>query len=427
VSDGITVAINAQLSTGAGRGGIETFLAALIRALGELDGPEKYLLITSPKDPAWPEDILGRNQEIVVARERVKSEMKLTKLDRLMRLFLNRIIRNELTKRISWPQVPISNGFYEELGCNVIHFPYQNYVLCSIPTVYNPHDLQHLHFPSNFDTRTLAWRDVVYRAGCRLSHTVVTASDWIKQDVIKHFALNSDKVCVIPWAPPTATYQVRGTVQSIREKYDLPLVFAFYPAMIWPHKNHVRLLKALAVLRDNRGVKLSLVLTGDLKQRGDVIQDTVDELNLREQVKFVGLLPNEELIHFYRTAQFVIVPTLFEAASGPVFEAWQENVPVACANVTSLPEQVGKAALLFDPYSEESIAEALRIMATEPERREALSALGRKRLKDFSWERTAKAYRAVYRRAARVELSMEDKQLVGWDWMKSSGKPEKTT
>ncbi len=426
MSDGITVGVNAQLSPGAGRGGIETFLAALIHALGELDGPEEYRIITSGKDPSWPEGIIGPNQRIVVAPEKRETGVTLTKLEKLLRLFLKRVIQRELASRVSWPQIPVSDGFYEELGCDVIHFPYQNYVLCSVPTVYNPHDLQHLHFPSNFDARTLAWRDAIYRAGCRLSHTVITASDWIKQDIVKHFALTSEKVCVIPWAPPTATYDVQGTTRSIREKYRLPDEFCFYPAMMWPHKNHVRLLKALAAVRDRRDIKVNLVLTGDLKQRGGVIQDTVDQLDLHEQVNFVGLLSNEEMVHFYRNAQFVIVPTLFEAASGPVFEAWQEKVAVACANVTSLPEQVGSAALLFDPYSVESISQALEIMATQPEKRKELVALGEKRLEDFSWERTAKAYRAVYRRAAGAELTGEDEQLLGWDWMKSSARPEKT-
>jgi glycosyltransferase involved in cell wall biosynthesis len=133
-------------------------------------------------------------------------------------------------------------------------------------------------------------------------------------------------------------------------------------------------------------------------------------------VNFVGLIPREELSAFYRAAQFVFVPTLFEAASAPLFEAWQHGAPVACSSVTSLPEQAAGAALLFDPFDVKSIANALARMATGEGLRDELRRRGASRLEDFSLERTAKAYRAVYRRAAGVGLVEEDRHLLGWDW-----------
>jgi glycosyltransferase involved in cell wall biosynthesis len=136
------------------------------------------------------------------------------------------------------------------------------------------------------------------------------------------------------------------------------------------------------------------------------------------------MVSSEELRAIYKLAQFVIVPTLFEAASGPVFEAWYEGVPAACSTVTSLPEQAGDAALLFDPLSVEAIAEALQRMATDKNLRDELREKGRTRLLDFSWERTAKAYRAVYRRVANRPLSEEDRSLLNWDWMRTP-KPAK--
>ena len=120
----------------------------------------------------------------------------------------------------------------------------------------------------------------------------------------------------------------------------------------------------------------------------------------------------------YRAAHIVFIPTLFEAASGPLFEAWQHGAPVACSSVTSLPEQAAGAALLFDPFEVDGIALALARMATEEGLRDELRRWGARRLEDFSLERTAKAYRAVYRRAAGLRLSEEDRWLLGWDWMR---------
>src|SRR6476660_1243505 len=103
---------------------------------------------------------------------------------------------------------------------------------------------------------------------------------------------------------------------------------------------------------------------------------------------------------FYRLAQSVVVPTLFEAASAPLFEAWQHGTPVACSAVTSLPEQAADAALLFDPLSIEEIAAAIKTLTLDEKVRARYRQRGFRRLGDFDLERTTKAYRAVYRKTA---------------------------
>ena len=89
-------------------------------------------------------------------------------------------------------------------------------------------------------------------------------------------------------------------------------------------------------------------------------------------------------------------------------EAWSEGTPVTCSAVTSIPEQAGDAALLFDPTSVDAIAEAVEKLATDQPLQERLVKLGFERLKQFDWKMTAKAYRAVYRRAAGHPLTEED-------------------
>ena len=107
----------------------------------------------------------------------------------------------------------------------------------------------------------------------------------------------------------------------------------------------------------------------------------------------------------------------------PILEAWQEGAPVACSAVTMLPDQAGDAALLFDPTSSESIADAMLKMWTSAPLRSELARLGAERLRHFTWEKTAKAYRAVYRRAAGWPLTEEDRILLRWDWMREPEPP----
>ena len=79
-----------------------------------------------------------------------------------------------------------------------MHFPTQTFTLCALPTIFNPHDLQHFHYPQFFTPSELVIRDM-FRAACHFSNTVVVGSEWIKKDVVRQFGVSSDKVQVIPW------------------------------------------------------------------------------------------------------------------------------------------------------------------------------------------------------------------------------------
>jgi len=419
----LKVAIDAQILPGSGSGGVEQVITGLVHALGNLeDGDEEYVIIGPWQNPEWLKPYIGPNQRIISGHRTLESSLgqalgPLLPAAARSRNILRRLLGVAPTAP---PQVPISDGFYESLGCDVIHFPYQHFVVCALPAIYNPHDLQHLHYPQFFTPSIIAWRETIYPSGCHFAHTVVVASQWVKRDIMEHYHVNPDKIQVIPWAPPTQAYPEpdTDTLDAARKKYQLKNPFALYPSMTWAHKNHIRLLEALALVRDRDGVKVHLVCTGHKNSFWPRIEKRLLELNLEDQVKFLGLVPPADLRALYRLAQFVVIPTLFEAASGPLFEAWQDGTPVACSTVTSLPEQAADAALLFDPLSAEAIAEAVAKMATNPELRDDLRKRGASRLQDFSWERTAKAYRAVYRRAAGYRLSEEGRWLLSWDWMR---------
>jgi glycosyltransferase involved in cell wall biosynthesis len=394
----------------------------LVHALGQLtDGSEEYVIIGPWQNPEWLKPYIGPNQRIIRGPKSVESALwhVLGPL-RPVAARARNLLRTLLGVAATWPEVPISDGFYEGLGCNVIHFPYQQFVVCALPSIYNPHDLQHLHYPQFFTPANIAWREVIYPAGCHFAHTVAVASQWVKQDIVEHYRVSPEKIQVIPWAPPTQAYTepTPDYLAEVRQKYQISTAFAFYPSMTWEHKNHIRLLEALALLRDRQGLKVNLVCTGHQNDFWHHIQERLAALKLQGQVRFLGLVPPQDLRALYRLARFVIIPSLFEAASGPLFEAWQEDTPAACSTVTSLPEQAGDAALLFDPLSVESIADAVARMATDDSLLQDLRRRGGRRLQDFSWERTAKAYRAVYRRAAGFPLTEEDRWLLSWDWMR---------
>lgn len=400
-------------------GGVAPAIHSLISALGRLtDGPETYVLSCRSQSQVDWLGGLGVNQQTVL-RQYTQTKRSLWQK---MRDPLPGI-RSRLYTPPRWPELPLSDGYIESLGCDVFHFPTQAFVYCAIPTVYNPHDLQHLHYPQFFTPEELAWREVIYPAACRLSQAIFVNSQWIKDDVVRQFAVHPDKIQVVPEAAPMhfmrdVTDEGRAAVLA---KYKIEAGFAFYPSMTWPHKNHARLFDALALLRDQRELKVHLVCTG-ARHEGSwpALQARIAELKLEDQVHFLGFVSPEELRALYNLAGYLVLPTLFEANSLPIFEAWSESLPVLSSNVTALPEQVGDAGLLFDPLDPVSMADALQRIAADAPLRDKLRAKGRERLADFDWDRTARAYRAVYRKTAGRTLSADEHKLLNWDWMRNS-------
>lgn len=385
----LRIAINAQLRPGSGSGGVESVLRVLA-GLSQLDGPEHYLFVVLRDHADWLQPFLqGANASIVMAHASLRR--------RLLR-FGRRMIR-----RPSHAAIPMSPGFFDRLSCDVVHFPYQVVHRTSAPTIFNPHDLQHVHFPQFFSAEELRYRESVYPAACRSAHTVAVASQFVKRDLIEHFQLDPAKIRVLPWAPLPLEIPVQ---QSIRQP------FALYPAMLWEHKNHLRLLDAVALLRDERGLRIELVCTGHKTDYWPVLENRIAALDLHDQVTFPGVVSGDDLTALYRSAQFVIIPSLFEAASAPMFEAWQHGTPVACAAITALPEQAADAALLFDPTSVHEIATALERMSTDAQYRNELRANGTRRLTELDPMETLKRYRAVYRDAAGQTLDDEDRWLL---------------
>ena len=284
-----------------------------------------------------------------------------------------------------------------------------------LPTVYNPHDLQHLHNPEFFAPEEIRRREIVYPAACRAARIVVTASEFVKRDVVEEYGIEPEKVEVVRWSLPEKKLEDfdEKDVEKLSEKYKLPpRPFALYPAMTWEHKNHIRLLEAAALLRERDELTVNIVCTGHKNSFYPNIERRLRELKLENQIQFTGIVEYKELSVLYRLAEFVIVPTLFEAASAPLFEAWQHSAAVACSSIPALSEQAADAASMFDPFSVEKIAEALKQLTINAVLREDLRFRGTRRLSDFNPEHTARAYRAVYRKAAGILLSDDEQKLL---------------
>jgi glycosyltransferase involved in cell wall biosynthesis len=413
----LRVIINAQLSGDGASGGVEHFTVSLIRALGQLEGDEQYVVVGQCGNSEWLRPHLGKNQRLVEGPSRPTTSRN-EGLKRLLgpaRRHLAKLYHKTIkSDEAVAPTVPRSDGFFERLEAQVIHFPYQVFVFTDLHSIYTPHDLQYRHLPQFFSRQEWLNRDTMQSTGCRNATAVTVDASYAVSDVAQEFGVDRSKIYSILFSPPTAFYEPvsDATIARVRTELKLPDRFVLFPAQTWPHKNHIRLLEALADLKQ-RGVAVPLVSSGRKNEHWPVIEARIKELGLTDQTHFLGYVSAEQLRAMYHLAQFVVFPSLFEGGGFPVIEAFLEGTAVACSNVTSLPEYGGDAVLLFDPNSTTSIADAVARLWADDAMRADLRARGSQRVATFSWDTTALTYRALYRKVTGRMLTDEDRELLG--------------
>jgi glycosyltransferase involved in cell wall biosynthesis len=250
------------------------------------------------------------------------------------------------------------------------------------PFAFTLHDLQEKHLPENFGLATRAWRHLTNRLLTRRASRIVCESNFVKRDIVRFFGISGDRIAVIPAPPVTVLRDSRldeEMLTAVRDKFKLPRTFLFYPAQFWPHKNHRRLVEAFAIV-SKAHPECGLVLTGKRRDEYDRVFGRVRELGLSSQVLHIGYVETAELAALYRLATVTVVPTLFESISIPVYEAFSLGTAVCVSDVVALPEQVGDAALLFDPRSTRDIADKICTLLADPDLRRQLIERGRRRV-----------------------------------------------
>lgn len=261
------------------------------------------------------------------------------------------------------------------------------------PTVGTVHDLAAFHLPGKYDRiHEVYARRILPRLIGRLDR-VITVSRSTRDDVIRHTALPAARVDVIPLAADPTVFHPRPRSDArevVRERFGLLGPYVLCVARLeHPGKNHVRLIRAFARLKAATALPHCLVLAGTDCERSGAVHGAARGSAARAAIHFTGFVRGEDLPSLYAAADLCVVPSLFEGFGLPVLEAMACGSAVACANVSSLPEVAGDAALLFDPHDEASIEDALRAALTDEALRVRLAQMGLARARAFCWSDTA--------------------------------------
>ncbi len=414
----LRVLVDCRISPGKS-GGVESYLAGLLSGLAATAEPGVRIGFYTPREAEpFVRASAGAGAEIVASDHREqRSDGLWGKIAREARRAGDDLAaaRARAGVRGGWsaPKPLRPNAAVERWRPDVVHFPTQAGFLTSAPSLYQPHDLQHLHLPELFAPEERAAREALYRPMCDRARIVVAVSSWVADDVARAYSVARDRIRVVEYAPPTERYEAltEARASALRTRLALPARFAIYPAQTWPHKNHITLLHALAQLRDE-GLDVPLVCTGRRNEFFPTIDAEIGRLDLRERVRFLDFVPPDELVEIYRSARLTVVPSRFEAASFCIWESFHLGVPVACSNVTSLPKQLDGCGLLFEPMDVRAMADAIRRLWTDEQLRARCIEGGRRSVARFTWERTARKFRAIYRLTAGRPPTAADRALL---------------
>ncbi|QIK36955.1 glycosyltransferase family 4 protein [Caldichromatium japonicum] len=353
-------------------GGAFQYAQSVLSALSALPSTQ-YRIVVAYSHPAWASRLDGCDAQV----ERIWVHEGL--LDSAIRAGLRFGFPLSLW-RLMAPAIHPLTRCLRHATCDLWVFPAQDVWTYAIPVpaLGVVHDLMHRYesrFPEVSAFGLYQRRERHYRRLCRHTRGVLVDSEVGRRQLIESYHPPPGRVHVLPYVAP-AYMQVEATPAGFDERYRLPERFIFYPAQFWEHKNHVRLLEALAMLRPELP-DLHLVFVGSAKNAYRRVLETIDRHGLADRVKILGYVPDEDMPEFYRRALALIMPTFFGPTNIPPLEAMVAGCPMAISAIYGMPEQVGDAALLFDPGSVEGIAEAMRKLATDDALRRRLAAAGR--------------------------------------------------
>ncbi len=420
------IGINASWMTPGAAGGHEWYLRNLIEQLAAIDRENHYVLVTGPNNyktfklpgPNWSTVVYAGTENTpdnyiwkmpIGAAKPLPPAEKGVSFPRQTWRNLYHWWHGNRVERVAnaW------NGPLAELishhGIELWFCPFMFALPLDtrVPIVTCIPDLQQEHYPDFFNDADRTTRAMGYQHSCKCAAAVIAVSKFTADEIVKLYDVDPDRVFPIPLGIDKSFYKFEKDLDRLKSharlKYRLDEDYIYYPAAGWQHKNHENLIKALAIARD-RGCKLKLILTGwefDLMKR---IGPMLKQLGLQDQVRHLGYIDRGDVVGLLAASKAMIFPSLFEGFGLPIVEAMHLGVPIACANLCSLPEVGGDAVEFFDPLNPEAIADSILKLTTDANFRRRVSEAGKTQADKFTYRRTAEETLRVFNKIKTGEL-----------------------
>lgn len=252
-----------------------------------------------------------------------------------------------------------------------------------VPSLVAIHDLMH-RYENKFKEVSGCWKyyhkERHFSNVCKYSSGILVDSELGKRHVNESYGYPLNNIHVLPYIPQ---FDIKhGNDINNNYKYNLPSRYILYPAQFWEHKNHIRLINAIGLLKKEL-LDLNLVLIGFKKKEYNNVAKIVSKLKLDDSVVFMDHVPEGDIYEFYQRATAMVMPTFFGPTNIPPLEAFAAGCPVAVSNVYGMPEMVGDAGLLFNPYDVSDIAFAIKQLWLSEDLRNKLICEGYEKAKKW--------------------------------------------
>lgn len=359
-------------------GGIGVYTHHLVKNLNKMDSENNYHLIHYSKSDL---EIYNQNSEIIIPK--------------------NRFIR-KWGSYMFWRYFTLPQGL-KKYKLDVVHDPYElgpftfNQPFKKVITV---HDLTPLIFPNLFKRGDVMLHRLLLKKTISKADKVITVSYNSQKDIMEYLDVPEEDIEVI-YNGRNENFRPLNSrkIEEVREKYRLPSRFILSVGGLHPIKNIPRLLEAYYLARKD-GLEHKLVMVGGAVDRAEEIFQIITILGLEGHVFFTGIVPDDDLVGIYNAADLFLYPCIYAGFGLPPLEAMACGTPVITSCSSSLPEIVGDAAKLIDPYDPEKLAGAINMMLSDDETMKMFIKKGLKRSKMFNWRNTAyktlKIYKEVY-------------------------------
>jgi glycosyltransferase involved in cell wall biosynthesis len=357
------IGIDASRATVARRTGTEGYALHLIRAMLAQDAAHDFLLYF--RDPPAP-DLFPRGTRRVIPFPRLWTHLRLS------------------AELLTAPRPDVL--FVPAHVLPLIH---------PLPSVVTVHDLGYKYFPDAHPLAQRLYLDWATRFSARAATRVIADSHATRRDLARFYHIREDRIVVVYPGRDESLHRVDPA--PVRAKYHLPDDYLLHVGTLQPRKNLLRLIEACRVSRNACHAPFSLVLVGKAGWlSGPILAAAREHADL---VRLLDYVPDEDLAGLYSGARALVFPSLYEGFGFPVLEAMACGAPVICANVSSLPELAGEAALLIDPLDTSALASAILQVLTDSALRAALAEKGFAQIRKFSWAKAAREALAVLEEA----------------------------
>ena len=251
------------------------------------------------------------------------------------------------------------------------------------------YDIAFHHYPETINEKNLKYLRRRVPQTVRKSDLLITISEAAKQDIVKVYDADPQKIIVAPCGIDTNKFKPGKLSQNVRKKYKLPDKYLLTVGSIEPRKNIERLVSAYNKLPDSLQKEYALVLAGGKGWNDEGIYRSIKEVKSPGKVIITGYIDEDDIEQLYAGASLYVFPSLYEGFGMSILEAMACDVPVITAQNSSLPEVAGDAALYVDELNQTDITKQIEYALTHPTEMQNLVEKGRNQIKKFSWDQSA--------------------------------------